>query len=59
MRLGYCYESGEGVEKDLIKARYYFAKADEAIRRRMEHGGAYGDDVVYSNIQKALERTEG
>ncbi|MBR0420386.1 MAG: sel1 repeat family protein [Erysipelotrichaceae bacterium] len=59
LRLGYCYESGEGVEKDLIKARYYFAKADEAIRRRMEHGGAYGDDVVYSNIQKALERTEG
>ena len=58
LRLGYCYENGEGVEKDLIKARYYFVKAEESIKRRMEHGGAYGDDVVYSNIQKALERTK-
>ena len=58
LRLGYCYENGEGVKKDLGKAREYFLKAEEAIKRRIELGGAYGDDVVYGNIQKALERTK-
>ena len=58
LRLGYCYENGEGVEQDLSKARQYFLKAEESINRRLEHGGAFGDDVVYKNIQKALERTK-
>ena len=58
LRLGYCYENGEGVGKDLIKARYYFVKAEEAVKLRINCGGKFGDEVVFNNIQKALERTK-
>ena len=56
LRVGYCYENGEGVEKDLNKALIYFTLAKEAIEKRKVYGPKYGDDVVKSNIDKAIGR---
>ena len=54
--MGYCYENGEGVEKNTKTARRYYETAKNAILKRKASHKHYGDDVVEKNIDKALSR---
>ena len=50
LRMGYCYENGEGVEKNTKTARRYYETAKNAILKRKASHKHYGDDVVEKNI---------
>lgn len=56
LRMGYCYENGDGVEKNTKTARRYYETAKNAILKRKESYRHYGDDVVEKNIDEALSR---
>ncbi len=56
LRMGYCYENGEGVEKNTKTARRYYETAKNAILKRKASHKHYGDDVVEKNIDEALSR---
>ena len=57
LRMGYCYENGEGVPKDLHKAKEYFEIAKDAIQKRMKKHH-FGDETVEKNINEALLRVQ-
>ena len=56
LRMGYCYENGDGVEESAKQARRYYEIAKNAIIKRKESHKHYGDDVVEKNIDEALHR---
>ena len=56
LRMGYCYENGEGVAKNIDAACKYFEIAKDAISKRIKHNKGFGDEVVEKNIDKALMR---
>ena len=58
LRIGYCYEDGVGVEKDIHKAHEFYERARFAIEMRMLRGRHFGDDTVRVNVQRALSRVQ-
>ncbi|MBQ0028138.1 MAG: sel1 repeat family protein [Lachnospiraceae bacterium] len=54
LRMGNCFRDEIGAPKDLETAYYYYLQADLAIRERVKAANHYGDNVVYTGIQKAL-----
>ena len=54
LRMGNCFRDEIGVIKDLEVAYNYYLQADFAIRKRMDATDYYGDNVVFSGVQKAL-----
>ena len=55
LRMGYFYEEGLSVNKDLNIALNYFLLAREAINKRRYYE-EYGDEVVRKNISEAIKR---
>lgn len=54
LRMGNCFRDEIGVDKNLETAYFYYLQADLAIRERIKAANHYGDNVVYTGIQKAL-----
>lgn len=59
LRMGYCYENGEGVKKDYFKAYEYYQTAKEAITVRIKKYNHFGDQTVKNNIDESLQRIAG
>ena len=55
LRMGNCFRDEIGARKDLETAYYYYLQADLAIRKRTQVANHYGDTVVFTGVQKALE----
>ena len=55
LRIGYCYRDGDGVERDIDKARECFYEAKEGIELRIKKHKGFGDEVVLRNVLKAID----
>ncbi len=55
-RMGYLYEKGLGVEKDLNTSYYHFLQASYALERRKQAKNNFGDDSVQKRIEEGLAR---
>lgn len=56
LRMGNCYHYGIGCEEDLETAYAYYLQAEYAISKRIKENAHYGDTVVYSSVQKEMEK---
>ena len=56
LRMGYCYENGEGVKTDLFRALEYYQMANNAIDARIAKHKHFGDETVKRNIDNSILR---
>lgn len=56
LRLGNCFEKGEGFDINPNAAYYYYLQADFAIRMRMLESDGYGDAKVAAGIRESIDR---
>jgi TPR repeat protein len=59
LRMGGLCENGQYFKQDYDMAYYFYSIAEYAIKKRMDIMDFYGDEVVESNIAKAIERIRG